>query len=76
MCLPDSHVEIISQRHLPIARSEFMNCPPSFRFPPLREGNRERRAYLVPPVSRENLKEGVFDCCFFVNFGLAIGIRG
>ena len=48
--------------------------PPSFRFPPLREGNRERRAYSVPPASRGNLKEGVTNCCFFVNFGLAIGI--
>jgi hypothetical protein len=31
--------------------------PPSFRFPTLREGNRERRAYSVPPASRGNLKE-------------------
>jgi hypothetical protein len=31
--------------------------PPSFRFPPLREGNRERRAYSVPPACRGNLKE-------------------
>ena len=30
--------------------------PPSFRFPPLREGN---RALSVPPASRGNLKEGV-----------------
>jgi hypothetical protein len=50
--------------------------PPSFRFPPLREGNRERRAYSVPPACRGNLKEGVINCCFFVNFGLAIGIIG
>jgi hypothetical protein len=42
--------------------------------PPLREGNRERRAYSVPPACRGNLKEGVINCCFFVNFGLAIGI--
>jgi hypothetical protein len=48
--------------------------PPSFRFPPLREGNREGRAYSVPPASRGNLKEGVINCCFFVNFGSAIGI--
>jgi hypothetical protein len=34
-------------------------CPPSFRFPPLREGNRERRARSVPPACRGNLKEGV-----------------
>jgi hypothetical protein len=38
--------------------------PPSFRFPPLREGNREGRAYSVPPASRGNLKEGVINCCF------------
>jgi len=31
--------------------------PPSFRFPPLREGNREGRAYSVPPAGRGNLKE-------------------
>ena len=35
--------------------------PPSFRFPPLREGNRR---VLVPPASRGNLKEGVINCCF------------
>jgi hypothetical protein len=39
--------------------------PCSFRFPPLREGNRERRAYSVPPARRGNLKEGVINCCFF-----------
>ena len=33
--------------------------PPSFRFPPLREGNHERRAYSVPPACRGNLEEGV-----------------
>ena len=33
--------------------------PPSCRFPPLREGNRERRAHSVPPACRGNLKEGV-----------------
>jgi len=38
--------------------------PPSFRFPPLREGNRARRAYSVPPACRGNLKEGVINCCF------------
>ena len=31
--------------------------PPSLRFPPLREGNRDRRAYSVPPACRGNLKE-------------------
>ena len=34
--------------------------PPSFRFPPLREGG----AYSVPPARRGNLKEGVINCCF------------
>ena len=38
--------------------------PPSFRFPPLREGNLEGRAYSVPPARRGNLKEGVINCCF------------
>jgi hypothetical protein len=45
--------------------SEVHQLPPSFRFPPLREGNRERRAYSVPPACRGNLKEGVINCCFF-----------
>ena len=35
--------------------------PPSFRFPPLREGN---RVCSVPPASRGNLMEGVINCCF------------
>jgi len=40
--------------------------PPSFRFPPLREGNREGRAYSVPPAGRGNLKEGgVSYACFY-----------
>ena len=33
--------------------------PPSFRFPPLREGNRVGRVGSVPPACRGNLKEGV-----------------
>ena len=45
---------------IPIARP----MSPSCRFPPLREGNREKRAYSVPPASRGNLKEGVINCCF------------
>ena len=45
--------------------SEVHQLPPSFRFPPLREGNRERRAYSVPPACRGNLREGVINCCFF-----------
>jgi len=40
------------------------NCPPSLRFPPLREENRVGRVGSVPPASRGNLKEGVFNCCF------------
>ena len=39
--------------------------PPSFRFPPLREGNRERRAYSVPPASKGNLEEGGDRLCLF-----------
>jgi hypothetical protein len=35
--------------------------PCSFRFPPLREGNRA----LVPPACRGNLKEGVLNCLRF-----------
>jgi len=34
--------------------------PPSYRFPPLREGNRD----LVPPAGRGNLTEGVIDPIF------------
>jgi hypothetical protein len=45
----------------------------SFRFPPLREGNRKKRAYSVPPASRGNLKEGVINCCF-LNSGSAISM--
>ena len=54
------------------SRGRSLQLPPSCRFPPLREGNREGS---VPPASRGNHKEGVINCCFFVNFGLAIGIR-
>jgi hypothetical protein len=41
--------------------------PPSFRFPPLREGNREGRAYSVPPACRGNHKEkeGFNYACFY-----------
>jgi hypothetical protein len=44
--------------------------PPSCRFPPLREGNRERRAYSVPPARRGNLKEGVLvhSCYYSLRF--------
>jgi hypothetical protein len=42
-----------------------LQLPPSCRFPPLSEGNRERRADSVPPARRGNLKEGVFSrACF------------
>jgi hypothetical protein len=37
--------------------SKVLYLPPSFRFPPLREGNRERRARSVPPAYRGNLRE-------------------
>ena len=38
---------------IPIARSEFMNCPPSLRFPPLREGNQAARPFGSPCVQGE-----------------------
>jgi 1-acyl-sn-glycerol-3-phosphate acyltransferase len=38
---------------------EVVDSPPSLRFPPLREGNREGRTPSVPPAGRGNLKEGV-----------------
>jgi len=44
--------------------------PPSFRFPPLREGNREGRAYSVPPACRGNLKEGVLVYPYFCKLWL------
>ena len=44
--------------------------PPSFRFPPLREGNREGRAYSVPPACRGNLKEGVLFYTYFLKLWL------
>ena len=37
---------------------EVVDSPPSVRFPPLREGNREGRTPSVPPAGRGNLKEG------------------
>ena len=45
--------------------------PPSFRFPPLREGNRERRAYSVPPACRGNLKEGFLVNPYFCELWLS-----
>ena len=48
--LPEGYLALIQERE----RQESM--PPSFRFPPLREGN---RAGLVPPAGRGNLTEGV-----------------
>jgi hypothetical protein len=43
------------------SRGRSLQLPPSCRFPPLREGNREGS---VPPASRGNLKEGGINCCF------------
>jgi hypothetical protein len=60
--------------------------PPSFRFPPLREGNRwlgrvpslrEGNQAMRPfssPAGMRNLKEGVSFARVFVRFGVAIGI--
>jgi len=42
------------------SQGQSLQLPPSFRFPPLREGNRR---VLVPPACRGNLKEGVFKKC-------------
>ncbi|MFT0751885.1 hypothetical protein [Synechococcus sp. RC10A2] len=40
----------------------FPDLPPSFRFPPLREGNQaDAGAGAVPPAGRGNLKEGVIE---------------
>ena len=64
--------------------------PPSFRFPPLREGNRARvgvhprfargtaRGALTrfPLLAGGTLRRGSSTAVFFVNFGLAIGITG
>ena len=54
-----------------------LQLPPSYRFPPLREGNRARvrfpplrgepRKGSVPPARRGNLKEGVFNPLVFAN---------
>ena len=41
-------------------RSQSSWLRPSFRFPPLREGNRAAHI-AVPPARRGNLKEGVID---------------
>jgi hypothetical protein len=51
--------------------SKVYYLPPSFRFPPLREGNRERRAYSVPPACRGNLKEGVLVYPYFCKLWLS-----
>jgi hypothetical protein len=45
--------------------------PCSLWFPPLREGNREGRAYSVPPASRGNLKEGVLAYPYFCELWLS-----
>jgi hypothetical protein len=50
--------------------SEVHQLPPSCRFPPLREGNRERRAYSVPPARRGNLEEGVLVYPYFCELWL------
>ena len=51
--------------------SKVHHLPPSLRFPPLREGNRERRAYSVPPACRGNLKEGVLVYPYFCELWLS-----
>jgi hypothetical protein len=49
---------------IPIARSEFMNCPPPLGSPRFARGT-EPRVHAVPPACRGNLKEGVFSCARF-----------
>ena len=71
MCLPDSHVAIISQRHLPIARAEF-TIAPLRRFPPLREGNRTRVRF--PLLAGGTLRRGFSVALVFINFAHAVGI--
>ena len=51
-------------------RGRSLQLPPSCRFPPLREGNRERCAYSVPPALRGNLKEGVLVHPYFCELWL------
>jgi hypothetical protein len=57
---------------MPIARSEFMNCPPSCRLPPLREGNRARVRF--PLRAGGTLRRGSSLSLIFANYGCAIGI--
>jgi len=66
--------ELATRGELYQLHGQSLQLPPSCRFPPLREGNREARLLRVPPDFRGNLKEGVINGCFFVNFGSAIGI--
>ena len=42
------YAQISLQRHLLTARPEFINYPPSCRFPPLREGNHAARPFGSP----------------------------
>ena len=66
MCLPHLHVEIVLQRHLPIAEPEFTNSC-AYRIPPL--------PALSPLVKGgEGRGEGGFEADGFINFGSAIGI--
>jgi len=58
---------------IPIARSESISSPPPSGSPRFARGT-EKRARLVPPASRGNLKEGVGIAPSFVNFGRAIGV--
>jgi hypothetical protein len=57
---------------IPIACPKFMNCPPSCRFPPLREGNRARVRF--PLLAGGTLGRGFSFIRTFVNSGSAISI--
>jgi len=56
---PQAHGSLL----IPIARSEFINCPPPLGSPRFARGTAPR-VHAVPPARRGNLKEGVFNCCF------------
>jgi hypothetical protein len=56
-----------------IVRPEFINCPLSLRFPPLREGNRARVRFTL--LAGGTCRRGVINCTFFcAKSGRAIDI--
>jgi len=59
---------------IPIARAEFINCPPPLRGSPRFTRGTEERACSIPPAGRGNLKEGASFVRVFAKFGVAISI--